>query len=177
MRPIAARVGLVFLAVLLVGACATDESDPSDITPEGTACMRERGFDSSALLFLAVPDGSVGYGSKVRDDLSDLDALLPKLGPTSMDASSALAECLDSLAELTVPYGPQEVAVTAAERAGILACINAAPNADQLLDITIKKYDDGSFTISHTREDGDLGPSEVVALDDAVLACLLEAHR
>ncbi len=177
MRPIAARFGFVMLAVFLVGACSMDESDPSDITAEGTACMRERGFDSSALLFDAAPDGSVGFTSNVTSDFSDLDALLPKLAPTSLDALAALDECLDVLAEQTVPYGPQEVAMTTAERAGILACVNAAPNADQLSDVTIKKYDDGTYTIGHTRQDTDLGPSEVAALDDAIVACIQEAQR
>lgn len=162
--------GVLLLAFVAAGASApVDKPDPYDLTSEGAACLNSQGFDASSLRFVALDDGKVGYTSDVTNDLSDLDTLIPRVDSGGTDASSALAACLEQLAE-QLPDVPQLVDLEPTEEDAIRRCIDRIPDSGRLEDLTIKQYNDGGLRLEYLTDDMDA--HEMALLDAALGECL-----
>ena len=163
-------IGLV-LAVAVVAAACADSSDPFDLTDEGIACMRAKGYDASALIFSG---DSSGVGFSWAANVSDPSTLVWRIDRDAGDLPDALDACLAELTAIAPLAYPAEVSISATEEAAIRRCIEAVPNAHVVSDISIKRYEDGSHSIDHIQDDEGLTTTELLALDRAISACLPE---
>lgn len=167
-------LAVLVLATILVGACAGGEqSDPFDLSDEGIACMRARGWDASALIFIG-DDRGMGFSTRGGNNPSDLSALVWPIDAGAGDLSDALDACLEELTAIAPPAYPAEVSIGAAEEGAIRRCVEAVPNAQAISDIRITRYEDGSHSIEHIQNHEGLTATEIVALDRAISECLPE---